>query len=355
MSNGEVPPEPVTIERVCNGQARPEGYTDTKGRFSFQVGGDNTAAMMDASYGGFGQGPNNMGGAGGMGGMGGMGGGMSVDGALDLTGCELRASLSGFRSDQVMLTRRRPMDNPDVGVIVLHPLAGFQGEIVSATTLTAPKKAKANYDKGVRELRKPQPKFDKAAEYLEAAVAEHPQFASAWTWLAEARIRMSDQDGAEEALTKSIEADPAYIRPYEPLVNIAVQKEDWPRVVELADATLRMYPGHTQIRYYKAVAAYRLGQLEVAEATARDIAGGADGKEFPQAHQMMGVIQSEKALVRPGGGLLPHLPANGAASAIGRPDPQTAQRMGSLGRDQAAGRRISGQVSGSAARPEPPA
>ncbi|MBI1355551.1 MAG: tetratricopeptide repeat protein [Acidobacteria bacterium] len=292
LANGEIPPEPVRIERICNGQNRPEGYTDLKGRFNFQVGGNNSAALTDASYSGFGQSGNGMNGAGNFGGMGGAG--TSFDGSLDLSGCELRASLAGFRSDQIMLTRRRSMDNPDVGVIVLHPLAGFQGEIVSATTLTAPKKAKANYDKGVRELRKSEPKFDKAAQYLEAAVAEHPKFASAWTWLAEARLRLDDQEGAEEALTKAIEADPAYIRPYEPLVQIALRKEDWPRVAELADATLRMYPGHTQIRYYKAVAAYRLGQIEVAEATAREIAAGSDAKAFPHAYQMMGVIYAQK-------------------------------------------------------------
>src|SRR5262249_7260716 len=35
MDDGTPPPEPVTIERVCNGNPRPEAYTDTKGRFHF--------------------------------------------------------------------------------------------------------------------------------------------------------------------------------------------------------------------------------------------------------------------------------------------------------------------------------
>ncbi len=297
LANGTPPPEAVVIERVCGGQTRPEGYTDSKGRFSFQVGGDQTAALMDASYNGFGQ--DNRGGMGGPGAMGGMGGvgrggiGGGMDG-MDLSGCELRAALPGFRSDQLMLGRRRPMDNPNVGTIVLHPLDGFQGSAISATTLTAPNKAKAAYEKGVREMRKDQPKFEKAAEQFQTAVDLHPTYAAAWTMLAEMKIKMEDFDGAEEALGKSIEADAAYIRPYEPLIRIAAQKEDWPRVNELAAATLRMHPGHTQIRYLKAVAAYRLGRFDEAEAAAREIASGSDAPQYPHAHQMMAIIHIEK-------------------------------------------------------------
>ena len=290
LSNGVAPPESVVIERICGGQTRPEGYTDSKGRFSFQVGADQSAAMMDASYSGGGFGQNSPGGMG----PGSMGMGSDGMGGMDLSGCELRASLPGFRSDLLMLGRRRPMDNPDVGTIVLHPLDGFIGSAISATTLTAPKKAKAAYDKGVREMRKQEPKFDKAAEQFEAAVAEHPEFAAAWTMLAEARMRLDDNEGAEQALEKSIESDPAYIRPYEPLVLMAVKKQDWPRVEELADATLRMHPGQTQIRYFKAIAAYNLGRLDEAETTAREIASGSDAQAFPHAHQMMGVIYTEK-------------------------------------------------------------
>src|ERR1700736_1977347 len=37
LQDGTPPPEPVKIERICNGSPRPQGYTDLKGRFSFQV------------------------------------------------------------------------------------------------------------------------------------------------------------------------------------------------------------------------------------------------------------------------------------------------------------------------------
>ncbi|MBC7924477.1 MAG: hypothetical protein H7039_02370, partial [Bryobacteraceae bacterium] len=78
MDDGTPPPEPVQIERVCNGVARPEQWTDSKGRFSFQLG-QNNAMLADAStstgdgiFGGGG------GGFPGRGGMGGAGGGRQI-------------------------------------------------------------------------------------------------------------------------------------------------------------------------------------------------------------------------------------------------------------------------------------
>ena len=40
--------------------------------------------------------------------------------SVNLSACELEAELSGFRSDKILLGLRRALDNPDVGVIVLH-------------------------------------------------------------------------------------------------------------------------------------------------------------------------------------------------------------------------------------------
>ncbi|HZE81307.1 MAG TPA: hypothetical protein VE604_10420, partial [Candidatus Polarisedimenticolia bacterium] len=38
LEGGGSLPEPVPIERVCNGTVRREGYADTKGQFEFQLG-----------------------------------------------------------------------------------------------------------------------------------------------------------------------------------------------------------------------------------------------------------------------------------------------------------------------------
>src|SRR5215472_9782714 len=58
LDDGTPPSEPVTIERVCNGNPHAEAYTDSKGRFSFQLGQSQgvlqDASMSNASDGRFG-------------------------------------------------------------------------------------------------------------------------------------------------------------------------------------------------------------------------------------------------------------------------------------------------------------
>ena len=121
---GGPPPEPATMELLCGGNARPQGYTDSKGRFSFQLG-QNADVMADASY---------------SPGFGGPGAGPMTQNPnanvrpRDLNGCELRASLAGFRSDSVSLATRRSLDDPDVGTIILHRMANVEGLTVSATS-----------------------------------------------------------------------------------------------------------------------------------------------------------------------------------------------------------------------------
>src|SRR5580704_942162 len=121
LDDGTPPSEPVTIERVCNGNPHAEAYTDSKGRFSFQLG-QTQGVMQDASMssagddrfggGAYGNTAGSMGTNQSSGGFGGAGAGTS---SRDLMGCEIRAALPGFRSDSINLGSRRSFDNPDLG------------------------------------------------------------------------------------------------------------------------------------------------------------------------------------------------------------------------------------------------
>ena len=294
LDNGEIPPEPVTVQQICNGQMRPVTYTDSKGRFSYEVGGNSTAMLSDASSSGFGGLPGQPGGGGfGQSGFGGMGAGMG-DGSVDLTGCELRAELPGFISEAVTLGRRRALDNPDVGVIVLRKIGGYDGSAISVTTMEAPKGARKEYDKALRELRKNDGKLDKAEESLVKAVEEYPRFALAWTYLGETRMRLENPEGAAAAFEKAIEADSQYLRPYVSLTRLRLQQENWEEVQELSEGILRLNPAAAQYRYFQAVALFNLGNLEESEAIARSIQDKGEDKEYPQTHQMLGMIHARR-------------------------------------------------------------
>jgi Tfp pilus assembly protein PilF len=215
-------------------------------------------------------------------------------GQVNLSGCDLRVQLAGYRSDVIQLGRRSVFDNPDVGVIVLHRLDGVSGTAVSATSLAAPKEAKKAYENGIKEMRKQKPNPDKAGKEFEKAVAAYPQYAAAWAALGQLRLSQQNTQGAQEAFEKALEADPKYLNPYAPLVKMHLMASRWEPAAELTDQALRLNPHMTDMQYFKAVAHYNAGNLEEAEKAALAVQESKDGGQFPQTHQILGMIQSQK-------------------------------------------------------------
>jgi len=293
MDDGTPPPESVTIERVCNGQVRPEAYTDSKGRFSFQLGAQNNV-LMDASVSSSASGPGfgqrDSFGGGGMGGQS-PGGGL---GTVDLMGCEIRAALAGFRSEAVVLSRRSMFDNPDIGTIILRRLAGVQATAISFTTLAAPKDAKKFYEKAQKTLQQKNPKHAEAAKDLEKATQQYPQFAAAWNLLGECRLAAKDDEGARDAFQRSLAADGKYVNPYLQLAVLELRASKWADAAELTKRLVSLNPSYAQGHYFNAIANFNLGKMELAEKSARNAMDGDEGKKFPRAFHLLGAIQARQ-------------------------------------------------------------
>src|ERR1019366_1868025 len=156
LEDGTAPPGPVTIETVCNRSAHSEGYTDSQGYFAIQLGARN-GVIQDASE------TNSRASwsASGMTGTSATTGplGSSQSSERKYMGCDLQAKLGGYRSQTVALAGRRPMDDPNVGTILLHRNGpAEEGQTISAVSLAAPKDATKAYDKGLEAIRKK--KFD---------------------------------------------------------------------------------------------------------------------------------------------------------------------------------------------------
>src|SRR5580700_9298410 len=183
IDDGSPLPGPVTIERVCNGATHTEGYTDMKGSFGIQFGNES-GVFQDATDSPSRSSMGNVSAIGGSSGsaLGGAGGG-AMGGSQDrmLENCELRAKLPGFRSQSIMLAGRRPMDNPDLGTILMHREAPGEGSTVSATSLNAPKAARKAFDKGQELLKKN--KLGEARDEFEKAVQIDQSYADAWVEL----------------------------------------------------------------------------------------------------------------------------------------------------------------------------
>jgi hypothetical protein len=258
LDDGTPPPGPVTIERICNGNARAQGYTDSKGRFSFQLG-QTQGIMQDASVGS----------AGGMGGYGGQPGGInsnrspggfgdtSGQGSRDLMGCEIRANLPGFRSDSVNLGARRVFDDPNLGTIILHRMSNVEGVSISMVSLLAPKDAKKAFDKGLDLLKKN--KDEEAGKNFEKAVDIYPKYSTAWFELGKLKESQKDVEGARKAYAQALAADPKYINPYRQLMGISVKEQNWKDTADTTSRLIKLDPVYfTDAYFYNAVANYYL-------------------------------------------------------------------------------------------------
>jgi tetratricopeptide (TPR) repeat protein len=300
LDDGTAPSETVVIERICGGTHRPEGYTDSKGRFSFQLD-QNRSMLPDASVG-----ASDMGSMSGVGGGSGRGYGTTTSGTNGtaqigsnmgtdprLMGCDLRAVLPGFRSDTVSLASRRVLDNPDVGTIILHRLGNVDGTTISATSLEAPKDAKKAYEKGVDAMKKE--KWPEAQKSFDKAVEAYPKYAAAWYELGEVCQKQNNPAEAQKAYQQSMQADPKYIKPYLPSAILLVQGQQWQQAADMTDKLMRLDPvDYPDALMYNAIANINLHKLDVAEKSARDAVRLDTEHRVPRAQYILGFILANK-------------------------------------------------------------
>jgi tetratricopeptide (TPR) repeat protein len=279
LQDGSAPPQPALIERICSGQAHPEGYTDSKGTFSIRLGQEldvtpdasetpdrSTATRTNPS------------------------GGIKDS---QLVNCDLRFVLNGFRSELVSLSSRKYMDNPDIGTVLLHPQSKVEGLTLSATTALAPKDASKAYQRGLEALKKN--KVDVAEKEFEKAVDVYPKFAEAWFQLGLVHEQFTRPLEARYAYAQSIAADSKFIHPYERLYLLGFKESKWREVADNTDRVLRLDPiDYPAAYYYNAMANLQLGNLPAAEKSARQSITLDTGNRNPQSMYMLGIILTRK-------------------------------------------------------------
>jgi tetratricopeptide (TPR) repeat protein len=278
MPDGTTPPSQVVIERVCgSGAARPQTYADSHGNFSFQVG--QTQDMLpDATVSRSTPTP---------------GTNSSQSNTFNLSNCELRASLPGYRSDVVSLAGRRSLDDGNVGTIFLHRLANVEGLTTSATSALAPKDARKAFEKGLDAVKKS--KVDEAQADFQKATELYPRYASAWFELGRAYEYRERIQEARDAFSKAIAADSKYVNPYEHLYVLAMKEQKWEDVATITDQVMRLNPYEFPLSvYYNAVANLQLGKLDVAEKSVREAASMESAGKNPKISYVLGLIQIQK-------------------------------------------------------------
>ena len=285
LEDGTPPPQSVRIERVCGTATHTEGFTDRKGDFAIQIGSAENAAYQDASDGGLrpataGGGPT--------------GGGL--DGGLTerrLMNCDLRARLSGYRSQSIPLSDRRPMDNPDVGVILLHKDSGEAGTTVAASSLAAPKDARKAFDKAQDLMQKS--KVGDAYRNYQKAVSLYRGYAAAWCELGKIEARSGQFDKARLSFREAVKADAKYADGYVQLGALAVRDRNWQEAADLTEQALKLNSFDFPMAWFhNALANYILNRMDVAEKSALKTERLDTRHRYPQAEYLEGLIQMNR-------------------------------------------------------------
>ena len=290
----------ASVEMVCNGRVHRQTHT-FNGFFSLELTSSNKMTVMDASVAGQdSQGNLSRPGGDPFGGGGNSAGGPSLStrpsGAqqLNLLGCELRANQPGFQSETISLSIRRPLDNPDVGVIILHRAGSISGTSTSVASMAAPKKAKKAYQRAVKEIGKKKGSHEKAVSELQKAIELYPEFAAAWELLGEIRLGQKDESGAMQAFAAAVAVDPTYIRPNVAMMELEARKENWDEVSKWSSKLKELNPYLLPAHYYHGIAYVNLNRVEMAQESFQKVREAYKGDDFPYASYMLGYILAKK-------------------------------------------------------------
>jgi tetratricopeptide (TPR) repeat protein len=281
LPDGAIPPATVVIERVCGGVIRPEGYTDSSGNFSFMVANQTSGVFLDAS----------------------VAGDAAIRGDTStmqrggnersLSGCEIRGNLAGFTSSSILLGFRQSTDNPDIGVILIRPIANVEGYTFSITTARASKDARKAYEKGIDGVKKQ--RWAEAERDFSKAVQVYPEYAIAWFELGRVYHQQKKFDEAKHAYHQAVQIDSKFISPYAQLITLNANQQKWADVEKDFSQLLRLNPYvGADLYFYGAVANYNLKKVDVAERHAREAAKLDTDHKIPKINHLLGVILAEK-------------------------------------------------------------
>lgn len=287
LDDGSAPADAVRIERVCDGRASFEAWTDEKGQFGFKVAsGRSEFVEGDASLPGAQPAELNKA-------INSSSSQYSNPITTTLRHCELQAVLSGYRSERVSMAIKSMMDDARLGTIILHPMSRASSLIVSATTLQAPSTARKAYERGLDAMRAE--KWDAAAAEFGKAVKIYPKFAVVWYQLGLARQGRHDAAGALQAWKQAQQSDPRYIKPYESLTVAADRRGDWAESENYSRLWIQLDPEDFPGAYlFNAVANARLNKPEEAERAARQGLRLDKDQRIPRMNYVLGLILMDK-------------------------------------------------------------
>lgn len=151
----------------------------------------------------------------------------------------------------------------NITLVILDPAEQTLTSTASRTEVTAPRKARKEWEQGVRALGLK--KLEGAHAHLQKAVEIYPCYARAQTDLALTLMRQRDAPLAEAPLKKSIECDPDYTEAYLHLGRLLNALNRYPESRSVLAEGVRRAPSSWRLYYNLAQADEGLNNFPLAE------------------------------------------------------------------------------------------
>ena len=298
FEDGTAVSEPVEVLLTCSGAVMLKIFTQGDGQFTFSRSDSKEAGtqLLDTagspSGGGFRE-FNQMGR--GMGDSGAYGSGRTRVSRINLNDCEITAALPGFQSGVISPGSIGSLENPHVGTIVLHRLGARSGTTVSLNTLSAPSGARKEYEKALREWRKPNVNHRKVAAALRKAVAAYPEFSAAWFLLG--RSQVAAEEDPEEAIRSfqlAISSEAEYVSPYLELADLLLRENRPAEALRWARSATELAPDLPRGFYLYAYSSFSLARFDEAAEFARRVRESSEAAAYPGIHLILGTFYANR-------------------------------------------------------------
>ena len=168
------------------------------------------------------------------------------------------------------------------------------GPSPSKTTDNAPLPSLTLYKTAFEALASDSPNYVQAAENLQRAVQEYPQFAVAWNVLGYSREQLGDEQAAREAYEEAAQADSEYLQPQAHLARLDIRDQQWDSAKHRSEAILSVDEKRADALFYLATAEYNLDDLDAARQAAETVAEGPHGENYPEVLQLLGRVRTRE-------------------------------------------------------------
>jgi len=296
-NDGTSLPHDALVERICNNTVRQQVYASPHGDFTMQMG-TRSDFLLDAT-----------------------GGPISQEGVVkrspvegiprnELANCEIRASVTGFRSNVISLVSLTPSDSTiDVGAIVVQRVTNIKGMTLNAAAYKAPSNAVKAYEKGLEA--ETNGKLPEARRCFEQAVQIYPKYATAWFQLGTVLEKQRQKDSARAAYTQASTIESKFLSPYLSLAKMAFEARNWTEVLQFTGHVIDLdllnhgnLSGYVldlddvipaEVYFYNAAANYKLNKFAEAEKSALKAEHVDLLNHFPQLHLLLADIFARKS------------------------------------------------------------